>query len=71
MAQADIYQPIAYAQAWKAKRVIPLYPWHEELGPAGIERRWRVAGSGCPFDIATVDVGRPDRGAATLRAIKA
>lgn len=72
VAQDDIYQLIAYAQAWEAKRVILLYPWRTGLHE-GIERCWQVAGDGCPFDIATVDVGRPDpnRIAAVLRAIVA
>ena len=66
--QDDIYQLIAYAQAWKAKRVILLYPWRTGLHE-GIERHWQVAGGGCPFDIATVNVGRPDGVVDALRDI--
>ena len=71
--QEDIYQLLAYATAWKAKRLILLYPWHEGLQrqPQGIERRWRVAADGRPFDVATIDVGRPRKVVETLRAIVA
>ena len=70
---ADVYQLLTYATAWKAKRLILLYPWHEGLQrqPPDIERRWRVAANGCPFDVATVDVGRPREVVETLRAIVA
>lgn len=69
--QEDVYQMLTYATAWKAKRLILLYPWHRGLQPQGIERRWRVAANGCPFDVATVDVGRPREVVETLRAIVA
>ncbi len=69
--QEDVYQLLTYATAWKAKRLILLYPWHRGLQPQGIERRWRVAANGCPFDVATVDVGRPREVVETLRAIVA
>ena len=71
--QEDVYQLLTYATAWKAKRLILLYPWHEGLQrqPPDIERRWRVAANGCPFDVATVDVGRPREVVDTLRAIVA
>ena len=73
VAPADVYQLLTYATAWKAKRLILLYPWHEGLQrqPPDIERRWRVAANGCPFDVATVDVGRPREVVETLRAIVA
>ena len=56
--QADIYQLLAYAKAYDAKRVILLYPWHRKLGQrrAGIYQRWYTAGNSVKFDIATVDV---------------
>lgn len=71
VAPADVYQLLTYATAWKAKRLILLYPWHRGLQPQGIERRWRVAANGCPFDVATIDVGRPREVVETLRAIVA
>ena len=33
--QPDIYQLLAYAHAYKARRVILLYPWHEDCRPRG------------------------------------
>ncbi|WP_428101269.1 McrC family protein [Candidatus Rariloculus sp.] len=59
--QSDVYQMLAYARAYDARRVVLLYPWHAGLEPAGVCRRWRVDGTSTIFDIATVDVGEPDR----------
>ena len=60
--QADVYQMLAYGRAYEAKRLILLYPWSEELGkPEGICARWKAAGTGCPFHVATVDVGQRKR----------
>ena len=58
--QADIYQLLAYARAYDAKRVILLYPWHKDMNQeqAGVFQRWRAAGDCIPFDIATVDVSQ-------------
>ena len=59
--QSDVYQMLAYARAYDARRLVLLYPWHAGLEPAGICRRWRVDKTSTIFDIATVDVGEPDR----------
>ena len=68
--QADIYQMLAYARGYGARRLILLYPWHAGLPPPGIiERGWRIAGTATPFDIATVDVGRPEEVAGVIREI--
>ena len=68
--QSDVYQMLAYGQAYDAKRLILLYPWSAEFGePEGICAPWKAAGTGCPFDVATVDVGRPKRAEETLRRI--
>ena len=69
--QADVYQMLAYGRAYEAKRLILLYPWSEELGkPEGICARWKAAGTGCPFHVATVDVGQRKRDIkAALRCI--
>ncbi len=67
---SDVYQMLAYAGAYKAKRVILLYPWHKALG-LGIAR-WTArapAGERIPFDIATVNVGSPKTVPAALRTI--
>lgn len=70
VAEGDVYQMLAYAQAYNAKRLILLYPWHRGLRKeAGILRRWRVSATDIVFDIATVDVGRPDEVQQTLRDI--
>ena len=71
VAESDVYQMLAYARAYRASRLVLLYPWHEELVEVGVCRRWRVAGSSTTFDVATVDVGRPDDTRSTLRGIVA
>ena len=67
--QSDIYQMLAYARAYTAKRLILLYPWHGGLPEPGLVRTWRVAQDSTAFDIATVDVGKPDSVRGTLQAI--
>ena len=74
VAQSDIYQMLAYARAYDAKRLVLIYPWHEGLGAQqqgeqGVIRRWIVTGTDCRLDVATVDVGRPDGVVETLRGI--
>ena len=70
VAQSDIYQMLAYARAYDAKRLVLIYPWHEELDPEqGVIRRWTVTGTDCRLDIATVDVGRPGDVVKALRGI--
>ena len=60
MAQADVYQLLAYARAYGAERVVLLYPWHGNLASdPGVLRRWLApdaSGQDVRFDIATVDV---------------
>ena len=67
--QSDVYQMLAYAHAYGADRVVLLYPWNRWLTAPGICQRWMIAGTTVPFDIATVDVGRPDSVAPTLHEI--
>ena len=67
--QSDVYQMLAYANAYEARRVVILYPWHPGLPAPGIYRRWNIAGTSIAFDIATVDVGHPDSVPTTLRDI--
>ena len=65
---ADIYQMLAYGRAWKAKRLILLYPRRKDTDM--FERRWTVNDeTGCLLDIATVDVGKPDTVVKELRRI--
>lgn len=60
--QDDIYQMLAYARAYGAKRAILLYPWHRGLErEPGICQSWQSSGDSIPFDIATVDVTRRNR----------
>ena len=58
VSQADVYQILNYGQAYKAKRLVLLYPWRQGL-EEGINRRWIVVGAERRLDIATIDVGSP------------
>lgn len=58
VSQSDVYQMLAYSQAYDAARLVLLYPWHEKLGEPGIHRRWKVSGTDIPFEIASVDFSR-------------
>ena len=60
VSQFDVYQMLAYAQAYDAQHLILLYPWHKELGiPEGVACKWTIAGTDRRLCIATVDVSRP------------
>ena len=59
---------LAYAQAYKAKRLVLFYPWLDGL-EKGVNKRWRVAGTERRLDIATVDVGEPRSVGCALREI--
>ena len=67
--QSDVYQMLAYAHAYDARRVVLLYPWHPGLPAPGIYRRWAIAATSIAFDIATVDIGQPDSVPNALRKI--
>ena len=69
VSQADVYQMLAYGRAYEARRLVLLYPWHQALAGAGVLRRWRVPRTETVLEVATVDVGRPETVAATLRGI--
>ncbi len=58
--KGDTFQMLAYGQAYRAKRVILVYPWHSGIGDEGINRRWTVTGADYRLETATVDVGRPE-----------
>ena len=72
VSESDICQMLAYARACDAKRLVLIYPWHEEMdAEQGVIRRWTVTGTGPDrrLDIATADVGHPSEVVMTLRDI--
>ena len=70
IASSDIYQMAVYGDAYRAQRVVLIYPWHEGVDrPPGILRNWSIRGTGRRLDVATVDVGRPDAVVESLRQI--
>ena len=73
VAQADVYQMLAYARAYGSERLVLLYPWHTALDNApGLLRIWSAVdalGQGVRFDIATVDVASQTATTCVLRTI--
>ena len=70
VAESDVYQMLAYAQAYDAKRLVLIYPWNRKIdSSAGVCRRWTVNGVNRRLDIATVNAGDPDGVEETLRKI--
>ena len=65
----DVHQMLVYGQAYRAARVILIYPWHEAIGAEGTHRRWTVTGGGYGFEVATVNVGRPGEVQQSLRQL--
>ena len=67
---SDVYQMLAYADAYSAKRLVLLYPWHGlPIRPAGLECGWLTNRPECRLDVATIDVAKPSSAVATLRRI--
>ena len=67
--QADVYQMLTYGQAYRAKRLVLLYPWHSGLEER-FNRRWQVVVcENQHLEIATVDVGNPSGAVNALREI--
>lgn len=55
--QGDVYQLMAYAQLYKAQRLMLLYPYHTGLEKPGVVAEHRIAVmGGAKLDVATVDV---------------
>ena len=69
VAESDVYQMLAYARGYGARRVVLLYPWHGGFPSPGVCRKWRISGTSTALDVATVDVGRPDGVRSVLRGI--
>ena len=45
VAQSDVYQMLAYAQAYDARRSVLIYPWNRKIDvPAGLCRKWTANG---------------------------
>ena len=60
VSQSDVYQMLAYAQAYKARRLALIYPWHSEISESpGWHRSWAIPDTNRRLDIVTVDVSQP------------
>ena len=59
VAQADVYQMIAYGRLYECDALMLLYPWHRDLAEReGITSRFRVTRGAERLAIATVDISR-------------
>ena len=56
VAQADVYQMIAYGRLYGCRELMLLYPWHGGLGEGHAPRRYAVSGSEDRLSIATIDI---------------
>ncbi len=66
--QSDVYQMLAYAQAYQAERLALIYPWHKDMKePEGLYETLRLPESDQRLDVVTVDVSNPDGIEKTLR----
>lgn len=59
VAQADIYQMMAYGRLYQCARLMLLYPHHQALGEAAVNVPHRIAIGHCDdrLELATIDVG--------------
>ena len=68
--QSDVYQLMAYSQAYRSDRTVLAYPWHPDIGaPPGLYQRWKISGTDRALEVATVNVGQPETVVEQLRAI--
>jgi len=57
VAQADVYQMMAYGRIYDCPRLMLLYPWHAGLAqPAGVTASHRIAQDGCNDQLVTAAV---------------
>ena len=57
--QSDVYQMLAYERAYRARRLVLVYPWYEGLAAPGVFKRWHVPETRTAFEVVTVDIGAP------------
>ena len=69
VAQADIYQMMAYGRLYACPRLMLLYPHPAGLGEEGVQESFRVAGSADLLAVATVDLARLDGMTARLKGL--
>ena len=67
--QSDVYQMLAYAHAYQAKRLALVYPWCAGMGEPGRNRRWKIPDTGRVLDIVTVDISNPSSVGEVLRQL--
>ena len=68
--QSDVYQMMAYSQAYESHRAALIYPWHRDIGaPPGPTQRWNICGTDRTLEVVTVDVGEPQTAVEQLKDI--
>ena len=65
--QSDVYQMLAYERAYRARRLVLVYPWFEGLAEPGVFKRWHVPETRTAFEVVTVDIGAPQSVRSLLR----
>lgn len=58
--QSDVYQMLAYAHAYEARRLVLIYPCCDGFETPGQVQRWIIPKTDRPLDIVTVDISQPD-----------
>ena len=71
VAQADIYQMMAYGRLYRCPRLMLLYPHHQALGTAPLKVAHRVAIEHCNdrLELATIDIATSNGMSDRLRAL--
>ena len=67
--QSDVYQMLAYAHAYEARRLVLIYPWCDGMEGPGQIRRWKIPKTGRSLDIVTVDISQPNSVSGVLRQL--
>lgn len=67
--QSDVYQMLAYAHAYDARRLALIYPCCNGFEKPGRVQRWKIPKTGRPLDIVVVDISQPDSVSGVLRQL--
>lgn len=67
--QSDVYQMLAYAHAYDARRLALIYPCCNGFEKPGRVRRWKIPKTGRLLDIVTVDISEPNSVSGVLRQL--
>ena len=70
VSQTDAYQMFGYAQTYRSRTTILLFPHHQDvIRPAGIQAHWTFEVGGSALVVATIDIAEIGKAESTLRQI--